>query len=64
MFQFTGINNIIYKLSLPTLFCGCETWTIRGRDEYRMTSAEMNFFEEKTKYAWVDYKTNGQRQTD
>jgi hypothetical protein len=45
-------------LALPALLYGCETWTIREEDKYRITSAEIIFMRRMAKYTWQDYKTN------
>ena len=34
---------IYNKLVLPVLLYGCETWAIREKDKYRITSAKMIF---------------------
>ena len=50
---------IYNKMALPVLLYGCETWAIREKDKYRITSAEMKFTKTMAKYTWQDYITNG-----
>ena len=74
-FKITGIlNNVFrpqknlkktriklyYKLALPVLLYGSETWTIKTRDARRITAAEMKYMRRTAGYTWTDYKTNTQ----
>jgi len=45
-------------MALLTLLYGCETWTFREEDKYRITSAGMKFIIRVAKYTWQGYKTN------
>ena len=45
---------IYNTLALPSLLYGCETWSIREPDKYRMPSAEMKFMGRTAKYTWQD----------
>jgi hypothetical protein len=41
------------------LLCGSETWTIKARDDRRITAAEMKYMR-TAGYTWTDYKSNTQ----
>jgi len=73
--EITGILNNVFKpqrtlkktriklyntLTLPVLFYGSETWTIKASDARRITAAEMKYMRRTTGYTWTDYKTNVQ----
>ena len=45
-------------MALLTLLYGCETWTFREEDKYRITSEEMKCMKSAAKYTWQDYKSN------
>jgi hypothetical protein len=46
-------------LALPALLYGSENWTIKGRDERRITTPELKYmYKKKAGYTWADYKTN------
>jgi hypothetical protein len=47
-------------LALPVLLYSSETWTIKGRDTSRITTAEMKYMRRRAGYTWTDYKTNTQ----
>jgi hypothetical protein len=42
------------------LLYGSKTWTIKARDERRITAAEMKYMRRTAGYIWTDYKTNAQ----
>jgi len=42
------------------LLYGSETWTIKARDDRRITAAEMIYVRRTAGYIWTDYKTNAQ----
>ena len=42
------------------MLCGSETWTIKGRDDRRITAAEMKYMRRTAGYPRTDYKTNTQ----
>jgi len=44
-----AILNIYNTLTLPTLLCGCENWTIKESDKSRITSAEIKFMKRTAK---------------
>ena len=39
------------------MFCGSETWTIKARDDRRITAAEMKYIRRTAGHTWTDYKT-------
>jgi hypothetical protein len=47
-------------LALPVLLYGSETWTIRARDDRRITAAEMRYMRRIAGCTWTDYRTNTQ----
>jgi hypothetical protein len=42
------------------LLYGSETWTIKARDAWRITAAEMKYMRRTAGYTWTDHKTNTQ----
>jgi len=40
------------------LLYGRETWTIKARDDRRITAAQMKYMRRTGGYTWTDYKTN------
>jgi len=52
---------ILYNtLTLPVLLYGSETWTIKARDDRRITTTVMRCMRSIAGYTWTDYKTNTQ----
>jgi hypothetical protein len=47
---------IYNTLALPTLLCGCETWSVGEQDKTRITPIEMKFGSRTTKYIWQEYR--------
>jgi hypothetical protein len=47
-------------IALPVLLYGSETWTIKLRDDRRITAAEMKYMRRTAGYTWTDCKTNKQ----
>jgi hypothetical protein len=49
-------------LVLPISLYGSETWTVKSRDKFRLTTAEMKFMRKTAKYSytWRDQKTNAE----
>jgi hypothetical protein len=45
-------------LALPTLLYVSENWTIKARDEQRITAPEMKYMRTAAGYTWTDNKTN------
>jgi hypothetical protein len=45
-------------LALPVLLDGSDNWTVKSKDKYRLTAAEMRFMRKTAKYTWSDHKTN------
>ena len=39
---------------MSTLLYGCETWAIREKDKFRITSAVMKFMRRAAKCTWQD----------
>ena len=54
------IIKLYSTLVLSVLLYGSETWTIKARDNRRITAAEMKYRRRTAGYAWTDYKTNTQ----
>jgi len=44
--------------SFPAVLYASENWTIKARDERRITAAEMKYVRKTAGYTWTDYKTN------
>jgi hypothetical protein len=47
-------------LAIAVLLYGSDTWSIKTRDDRRITAAEMKYMRRTAGYIWTDYKRNKQ----
>jgi hypothetical protein len=47
-------------LTFPVLLYNSETWTVKARDDSRISAAEMKYMRRTAGYIWTDCKTNTQ----
>ena len=49
-------NKTLQYTALPVFLYGSETWTIKGSDARKITTADMKYMRRTAGYTWTDYK--------